>query len=53
MSDFLQETKAQLIRWLIHTRREPFSMAFNLRPGFRLTRMWDNLPGMYNLSYEY
>ena len=30
-----------------------FSMAFNLRPGFRLTRMWDNLPGMYNLSYEY
>ncbi|MEA1996166.1 MAG: hypothetical protein U9N45_00940, partial [Gemmatimonadota bacterium] len=28
-------------------------MSFNLRPGFRLTRMWDHLPGMYNLSYEY
>lgn len=30
MGNFLQETKAQLVRWLIHTRREPFSMAFNL-----------------------
>lgn len=30
MSDFVQETKAQLIRWLLHLRREPFSMAFNL-----------------------
>ncbi|MBI2357530.1 MAG: ABC transporter permease [Deltaproteobacteria bacterium] len=30
MGDFLRETKAQLVRWLIHTRREPFSMAFNL-----------------------
>lgn len=30
MGDFLQETRAQLVRWLIHTRREPFSMAFNL-----------------------
>ena len=29
------------------------TMAFPLRPGFRLTRMWDNLPGMYNLSYDY
>ncbi|HUU29091.1 MAG TPA: hypothetical protein VM123_14890 [archaeon] len=29
------------------------SMAFSLRPGFRLTRMWDNLPGMYNLSYDF
>ena len=29
------------------------TMAFSLRPGFRLERMWDNLPGMYNLSYEY
>ncbi|MBT4512620.1 MAG: hypothetical protein HOC20_10485 [Chloroflexi bacterium] len=34
---------------------EPVShtMAFGMRPGFRLTRMWDKLPGMYNLSYEY
>jgi ABC-2 type transport system permease protein len=30
MSDFLQETKAQLLRWMIHLRREPFSVAFNL-----------------------
>lgn len=30
MSEFVQETKAQLVRWLIHLRREPFSMAFNL-----------------------
>lgn len=30
MGNFLQETKAQLVRWLIHARREPFSMAFNL-----------------------
>ncbi len=29
------------------------TMAFNLRPGFRLTRLWDNLPGMYNLSYDF
>ncbi len=34
---------------------EPAShtMAFNLRPGFRLVRMWDHEPGMYNVSYEY
>lgn len=30
MVDFVQETRAQLVRWLIHLRREPFSMAFNL-----------------------
>ena len=30
MGEFLQETKAQLVRWLIHLWREPFSMAFNL-----------------------
>jgi len=29
------------------------TMAFNLRPGFSLVRMWDNLPGMYNLSYDF
>ncbi len=29
------------------------TMAFNLRPGFKLIRMWDHEPGMYNLSYEY
>ena len=30
MREFLQETKAQLVRWMIHLRREPFSVAFNL-----------------------
>ncbi len=30
MLEFLQETKAQLVRWLIRLRREPFSVAFNL-----------------------
>lgn len=30
MFEFARETKAQLIRWIIHLRREPFSMAFNL-----------------------
>ena len=30
MSEFVQETKGQLLRWLIHLWREPFSMAFNL-----------------------
>lgn len=30
MREFAQETKGQLLRWLIHLRREPFSMAFNL-----------------------
>jgi ABC-2 type transport system permease protein len=30
MGDFAQETRAQLLRWLYHMRREPFSMAFNL-----------------------
>lgn len=30
MGDFAQETRAQLVRWLYHLRREPFSMAFNL-----------------------
>ena len=29
------------------------TMTFELRPGFRLSRRWDNLPGMYNLSYLY
>jgi len=28
--EFLQETRAQLVRWLIHLKREPYSMAFNL-----------------------
>jgi ABC-2 type transport system permease protein len=28
--EFAQETNAQLRRWLIHLRREPFSLAFNL-----------------------
>lgn len=30
MPEFVQETNAQLRRWLIHLRREPFSLAFNL-----------------------
>jgi ABC-2 type transport system permease protein len=30
VAEFLQETKAQLRRWLIHLRREPFNIAFNL-----------------------
>lgn len=30
MSEFAQETKAQLARWMIHLWREPFNMAFNL-----------------------
>jgi ABC-2 type transport system permease protein len=30
VSEFAQETKAQLARWMIHLWREPFNMAFNL-----------------------
>lgn len=30
MTDFLQETGAQLVRWLIHLKRERFSMTFGL-----------------------
>ena len=30
MLEFVQETKAQLVRWMIHLRREPFNIAFNL-----------------------
>lgn len=30
MAERIQETKAHFIRWLIHLRREPFSMAFSL-----------------------
>lgn len=30
VADFVQETRAQLVRWLIHLRREPFNVAFNL-----------------------
>lgn len=30
MKEFLQETKAQIVRWLIHLSREPFFMAFSL-----------------------
>jgi len=29
------------------------TMAFELKPGYSLSRRWDHLPGMYNLSYEY
>jgi len=30
MGEFLQETKAQLVRWLLHLKREPFGAIFNL-----------------------
>lgn len=30
MAEFVQETKAQLVRWMIHLKREPFNVAFNL-----------------------
>ncbi|MFQ5904116.1 MAG: ABC transporter permease, partial [Candidatus Binatia bacterium] len=30
MVEFAQETKAQLVRWMIHLLREPFNMALNL-----------------------
>ncbi len=30
VSEFIQETKAQLVRWLLHLKREPFNVAFNL-----------------------
>jgi ABC-2 type transport system permease protein len=30
MAEWLQETKAHLVRWLIHLKREPFSMGFSL-----------------------
>jgi len=28
--EFIQETKGQLLRWMIHSFREPFTMAFNM-----------------------
>lgn len=30
MPEWIQETKAHFIRWIIHLKREPFSMAFSL-----------------------
>ncbi len=30
MREFVQETKAQLVRWILHLKREPFGMIFNL-----------------------
>lgn len=30
MNEFVQETKGQTVRWLLHLKREPFSLAFNL-----------------------
>ena len=30
MAEFIQETRAQLVRWLIHLKREPYGLAFNL-----------------------
>lgn len=47
MVDFLQETRAQLVRWLIHLKREPFSMAFNLlNPVILLIFMGGAFQGM-------
>jgi ABC-2 type transport system permease protein len=28
--DFIEETRAQFTRWMLHLKREPFSLAFNL-----------------------
>jgi len=45
--DFLQETRAQLVRWLIHLKREPFNMAFNLlNPVILLIFMGGAFQGM-------
>lgn len=30
MNEFVQETKGQTVRWMLHLKREPFSVAFNL-----------------------
>ncbi|HKA33538.1 MAG TPA: ABC transporter permease [Candidatus Binatia bacterium] len=30
MREFIEETHAQFTRWMLHLRREPFSLAFNL-----------------------
>jgi len=30
MREYAQETKAQLVRWILHLRREPFGIIFNL-----------------------
>lgn len=30
MRDFIDETRAQFTRWMLHLKREPFSLAFNL-----------------------
>lgn len=30
MREFVQETEAQLVRWVIHLRREPFNLTFSL-----------------------
>ena len=46
VSDFVQETKAQLVRWLIHLKREPFNVAFNLlNPVILLVFMGGGLSG--------
>ncbi len=50
--DFLVRTLPEAKPW---GESETFThtMAFNLRPGFSLTRLWDHLPGMYNVNYDY
>jgi len=50
--DFLLQALPEHKPWGEHPSMT-HTMAFNLRPGFKLTRMWDHLPGMYNLSYDF
>jgi len=53
MAEFVQETKAQLVRWLIHLKREPFNMAFNLlNPVILLIFMGGAFQGLARDSTE-
>jgi len=53
VSEFAQETKAQLVRWLIHLKREPFNMAFNLlNPVILLIFMGGAFQGLARDSTE-
>ncbi len=47
MREFLEETRAQFTRWMLHLRREPFSLAFNLlNPIILLVFMGSAFQGM-------
>jgi len=51
MKDFLQETKAQLVRWLLHLKREPFGLIFNLvNPVILLIFMGGAFQGLVRTS---